>query len=168
MLKTNKERYERTVKLARELAGPKPKGQRWGVLRRKAVYGHTKSSVRKSLIATEFCGKRIVVHRKVVKSLHAVQTRIRKAEETNGWARWTPEVLQCFNWRVVRGGTSLSRHAHAIALDIDPKDNGMSAHYDKRDKTTIPIRVIKAFEAEGWTWGGRWDAPCDAMHFERH
>lgn len=166
MTKTNAEKYKRTVKEARELAGPRPKNPTWGVLRRKAVFGRTKAAVRRNLIGTTFCGKRVAVHRKVVKSLHRVEQRIRKAEKANGWATWKPEVLQCFNWRVVRGGTSLSRHAHAIALDIDPAHNKMSAKYDRHDTTTLPVRVIKAFEAEGWTWGGRWDAPCDPMHFQ--
>lgn len=69
----------------------------------------------------------------------------------------------CFNYRLKRGGSSLSVHSWGCAIDIDPENNGMG------DTTpTMPTWVVKIFEDHGWLWGGRWTGKnCDGMHFQR-
>jgi hypothetical protein len=68
-----------------------------------------------------------------------------------------------FNYRLVRGGSSLSLHAYGIAIDLDPAHNALG------DTTPrMPAFVVKAFEDKGWFWGGRWKGSrCDGMHFQR-
>lgn len=66
-----------------------------------------------------------------------------------------------FNFRLMRNGHSLSMHSYGIALDFDPDHNPFG--YPGRFKASSPL--VMAFEAEGWTWGGRWSKP-DAMHFQ--
>ncbi len=41
-------------------------------------------------------------------------------------------------------------------LDRDWERPGMLAEGDV---------VVQAFDAIGWTWGGRWSSPLDLMHF---
>jgi hypothetical protein len=160
---------QRTVKAMRSLLKPaKTRYVAWGVLHRKAVYGATERAVRKQLVTIVWCGKSITVHRKEVVSLKRVEDRIRRKEKAKGYKTWTPRRVDTFNWRPVRGGKSLSRHAHAIALDIDPESNRMHAHYNGVITTTLPARVVQAFIDEGWSWGGNWTAPCDPMHMQRH
>jgi hypothetical protein len=66
-----------------------------------------------------------------------------------------------FNFRLMRNGHSLSMHSYGIALDFDAEHNPFG--YPGRFKASSPL--VMAFEAEGWTWGGRWRKP-DAMHFQ--
>lgn len=65
-----------------------------------------------------------------------------------------------YNFRVMRGSSALSMHSYGIALDFDPARNGLGDATPAMDH-----RVIRAFEAEGWEWGGHWSRP-DGMHFQ--
>ncbi len=65
-----------------------------------------------------------------------------------------------YNFRVMRGSNALSMHAWGCAVDFDPDRNSLG------DKTpAMDRRVIEAFAAEGWEWGGAWSRP-DGMHFQ--
>jgi hypothetical protein len=69
-----------------------------------------------------------------------------------------------FNYRLMRGGTRLSVHSWGAAIDLDPERNGF---HDTTPNFANHPAVVKAFEDEGWTWGGRWSgASCDGMHFQ--
>lgn len=68
----------------------------------------------------------------------------------------------CFNFRLMRGGSTLSAHAWGTAVDFNPDVGRLGSWADAR---TYPRFIIDAFEAEGFAWGGRWARP-DAMHFE--
>lgn len=65
-------------------------------------------------------------------------------------------------WRSMRGGSRLSMHSYGIAVDFDPDRNGLG------DPTpAMDARVVAAFKAEGWTWGGDWSPRNrDGMHFQ--
>lgn len=65
----------------------------------------------------------------------------------------------CYNFRLMRGGTSLSIHSWGGAIDIDPEGNPFGG------KVTMPAPVVSAFAAENWTWGGPW-SKHDGMHFQ--
>ena len=67
-----------------------------------------------------------------------------------------------FNYRVVRGGSSLSMHAYGCAVDFDPARNGLG---DSTPNFANVPEVLKAFADEGWTWGGSWARP-DGMHWQ--
>lgn len=141
----------------------------WTVAARKARYGRNASAVRKQLVPIVFCGRKVMVHKKVKKNLLSVAQQIRLHEHDHGYERWVPSTIECFNWRVIRGGSSLSRHAHAIALDIDHGDNPSYARYQAtKSQTTHPAYVVQAFRDHRWKWGGEWDQPCDTMHFQIH
>jgi hypothetical protein len=71
-----------------------------------------------------------------------------------------------FNFRPMRGTPVLSMHGFGCALDLAPTRNPQHAPYEE-DKGMMPMKVVQIFEAEGWTWGGRWSArSIDCMHFQ--
>lgn len=105
----------------------------------------------------------IRVHRKVADSLRRVLDDI--------WQRVGQDLAEIrrigmddtgggFNYRVMRGGSALSMHSWGCAVDFDPGRNGLGDSTPAMDH-----RVIAAFEAEGWEWGGHWSR-CDGMHFQ--
>ncbi len=70
----------------------------------------------------------------------------------------------CFNYRRMRGGSSLSMHAWGIAIDLDPDRNALGVAW-KPKSGMMPEAVIDIFAGHGWTWGGLFSRP-DAMHFQ--
>lgn len=69
-----------------------------------------------------------------------------------------------FNFRLKRGGNSLSIHSWGAAIDLDPVRNGLGRRY-RTGSGMMPMVVVDLFAAEGWVWGGQWSRP-DAMHFQ--
>jgi hypothetical protein len=65
----------------------------------------------------------------------------------------------CWNPRLTRGGTGVSRHAWGAAVDLNTRGNptGLASSQDPR--------LVEVMERWGFTWGGRWLIP-DAAHFE--
>jgi len=99
--------------------------------------------------------------------------------------RWNDDNLSmlanntsAFNYRVVTGGKSLSKHAYGFAIDINPVQNPYikgkkvlppNAVYDARKPGTLSFDspVVKTFKRLGWTWGGNWKSLKDYQHFEK-
>lgn len=93
----------------------------------------------------------------------------------------------CFNYRVVAGSSSLSRHAYGLAIDINPlynpyvsygKDGSMNvspasgeAYADRI--LSFPYKIdeedlcYKLFIQHGFTWGGNWNHSKDYQHFQK-
>lgn len=96
-------------------------------------------------------------------------------------------VTAAFNCRTVvtplGPGTSFSQHAYGLAIDINPVQNPfvmadgfvrnrMARPYVDRSRDLPGMIhdgdvVVRSFEAIGWSWGGRWNAAKDYMHFSR-
>ena len=95
----------------------------------------------------------------------------------------------CFNYRVVDGTDSLSKHAYGLAIDINPFYNPYvvfgrnpdgsnyisppgSETYADRSKD-FPYKIdendlcYKLFKAHGFTWGGDWNSCKDYQHFQK-
>jgi D-alanyl-D-alanine carboxypeptidase len=86
-----------------------------------------------------------------------------------------------FNCRVVDGTTRWSEHAYGRAIDLNPIENpyvyadGTTSHRaSRRYLRRSPYRpgmavegsaVVRAFDAVGWGWGGRWPGVKDYQHF---
>ncbi|MBO5281985.1 MAG: M15 family metallopeptidase [Lachnospiraceae bacterium] len=93
----------------------------------------------------------------------------------------------CFNYRVVEGTSSLSRHAYGLAVDINPlynpyitynKDQTINvspaageAYADR--STSFPYKIdendlcYRLFKEHGFTWGGDWNSCKDYQHFQK-
>ena len=62
----------------------------------------------------------------------------------------------CFNNRPMRGGSQLSMHAYACAIDFDPERNQLKWGKDKaRLAKPDCVKWWELWEAEGWTSLGR-------------
>jgi LysM repeat protein len=64
--------------------------------------------------------------------------------------------------RPIRGTNTASNHSWGLAVDINSSVNPMQATF----RTNIPPKVVHAWEACGWYWGGRYTNRPDTMHFE--
>jgi hypothetical protein len=110
--------------------------------------------------------KSFMCHEKVHDSLMTCLQKILKVYKTQDRIEKARMHLfgGCYNDRNRRGGRTLSTHAWAAAIDLDPARNGRGKPY-KKDAGMIPMNVVDIFEDAGWTWGGRFSTP-DAMHFQ--
>jgi hypothetical protein len=87
-----------------------------------------------------------------------------------------------FNCRRVPGSTSWSEHAYGEAIDVNPVENPYIAGgrvqppaaraYLNRSRARPGMALegnalVRAFDAVGWGWGGRWTSPVDYQHFSR-
>ena len=66
-----------------------------------------------------------------------------------------------YAYRRIEGSHRLSCHAWGAAIDLDPEHNVMGSR-----KWSMPKDVVSIFEAQKWTWGGRWKHRPDPMHFQ--
>ncbi len=85
-----------------------------------------------------------------------------------------------FNCRAATGSSRWSEHAYGRAIDLNPIENpyvsgGRTSHrasvpYLDRSRARAGMAVeggalVRAFDAVGWGWGGRWSSIKDYQHF---
>lgn len=95
----------------------------------------------------------------------------------------------CFNYRVVDGTDSLSKHAYGLAIDINPFYNpyivfgrnedgsdyispaGSEVYADRSKNFAYKIDendlCYRLFKEHGFTWGGDWNSCKDYQHFQK-
>jgi D-alanyl-D-alanine carboxypeptidase len=111
--------------------------------------------------------RRITVNSKCSASLGRVFARVL---EHYGHQRLFELNLDLFGGvfanRPMRGGTSLSTHAYACAIDVDPEHNQLRWGSDRAAMARVACApFVDAFEAEGWISLGR-ERNYDWMHFQ--
>ena len=146
----------------------------WRVRNRNEAYERVKS--------IRFLGHPVMVHYAILEELSLVEERILAAAKTDSQVRsWINNIntTEGWGWRNVAGTRSRSYHSYGMAVDILPKSLGGRETYWQwasekkpewwnipyKDRYHPPDAVIKAFEAYGFVWGGKW-AFFDTMHFE--
>lgn len=117
--------------------------------------------------------------------------RIRLIDEYDGddTASMADNNTSCFNYRVVDGTTSLSKHAYGLAIDINPFYNpyvvfnkggtgntyispaGSEIYADRSQDFAYKIDendlCYRLFIEHGFTWGGNWNSSKDYQHFQK-
>jgi hypothetical protein len=145
---------------------------------------HNKAEAYDRVKSIRFLGHTVMVHYSIMEELALVEERIRAAAKTDSQTRlWMNGIstVDSWNWRSIADTRSRSFHAYGAAIDILPKSLGGKETYwlwaagsNKRGEWwTVPYSrrfhpppaVIKAFEAYGFIWGGKW-LFFDTMHFE--
>lgn len=117
--------------------------------------------------------------------------KIRLVDEYGGndTASMEDNNTSCFNYRVVDGTNSLSKHALGCAIDINPFYNpyvvfdksgngdtyispkGSEIYADRSQN--FPYKIdesdlcYKLFKEHGFTWGGNWNSSKDYQHFQK-
>jgi hypothetical protein len=136
---------------------------------------------------------RIVVHRDVaaqvvavLRRLYAARFPIRRMVPVDAYGGSDFRSIEAdntsaFNCRYVDGTSRWSEHAYGRAIDLNPIENpyvtsgGTTSHRASRPYVRrAPYRpgmaveggvVVRAFDAAGWGWGGRWSGARDYQHF---
>jgi len=108
------------------------------------------------------------------------EMRVVNAPELNLPPTGDGNNTSAFVCRPARGQTHWSAHASGLAIDLNPFQNPylrgdlvlpeLASAYLARDRVRPGMvrgggPAVAAFEAAGWTWGGRWSDPRDLMHF---
>ena len=129
-----------------------------------------------------FLGHPVMVHYGILEELSLVEERILAAAKTDPQVRsWinTINTTEGWIWRNIANSRARSYHSYGVAIDILPRSLGGKETYwlwasqRRQDWWNIsyegryhpPDAVIKAFEAYGFIWGGKWTY-FDTMHFE--
>ena len=136
---------------------------------------------------------RLVVHRdvadevlEVLRRLYAARFPIRRMVPVDAYGASDFRSIEAdntsaFNCRYVDGTTRWSEHAYGRAIDVNPIENpyvtsaGTTSHRASRPYLARrPARpgmaleggvLVRAFDAVGWSWGGRWSGARDYQHF---
>ena len=108
--------------------------------------------------------KSIRIHHKLVGPFHDAFSDIYRA------ALW--HVVESYgggyNFRLIRGGGNLSMHAFGAAIDIDPEHNPLGASPNECSLGSTPAgtAVVRLFEKNGFSWGGKFSGRKDCQHFQ--
>jgi hypothetical protein len=125
--------------------------------------------------------------RRIFGRLYAARFPIRRMEPVDAFGgsddrSMAADNTSAFNCRyaVASGPKRWSVHATGEAIDVDPRENpyllGAEVYppagrpYLDRSRARPGMavaggRLVAAFAAEGWQWGGRWSASPDYQHF---
>jgi len=143
---------------------------------------HTRGETEQRIRSVTFLGFEVSVHEDVVGPLAAVEltvaTLMRSSEEVRDFVGGL-KGFAGYNWRPIAGTRSRSYHSFGIAMDLVPKsyrglhvywrwampqeEEWYSIPYERR--WMVPQAVVRAFEEQGFIWGGKWFF-FDTIHFE--
>ena len=122
----------------------------------------------------------------VFRRLYAARFPIRRMSpiqryDGDDFASIAADNTSAFNCRPATGSRSWSQHAYGRAIDVNPIENpyihadGTTSHrrserYLRRSPhrpgmATEGRALVRAFDAVGWSWGGRWSGVVDLQHF---
>ena len=106
----------------------------------------------------------IRVHHKLAGVFHDVYAEIFRA------ALWhcVESYAGAYEFRLIRGGASLSMHAFGAAVDHDPERNPLGSHPNDCYFGSTPegAAVVRIFRKWGFTWGGTFKGRKDCQHFQ--
>ncbi len=134
-----------------------------------ALYGHNAASVARSLQHVRALGQNWTFAPKAAEAFRraamVLEGKVAVHPELRPWLKSSGT----FSWRRIAGQTVLSAHSFGIAFDIGV---GRGATYWRWSALTRhPLQqtfspdIVRAFEDEGFIWGGKWHE-FDLMHFE--
>lgn len=138
-----------------------------------ALFGATEAQVRTGLTQVSVMGAPVSLTER-----QGVASALRKAAQAIEEAQGRDPALRGFvlplgggfAWRTIAGETRLSPHSYGTAIDFNIK-RGVYWRWVKPGFDIDAARagysqtLVRLMEAQGFIWGGKWDA-FDLMHFE--
>jgi len=135
-----------------------------------------------TVVREKFLGKNLRIHPDIQKPLAQVEAQILEIAKSDAEVSlWLKQLrsTDCYVWREIAGSANRSLHSYGIAIDLVPTSyrgkqvywRWASDFYEEWwaiphiDRYQIPLPVVKAFEDNGFTWGGKWMF-FDQIHFE--
>jgi hypothetical protein len=143
---------------------------------------YDKESAWSRMKTINFLGFKVIIHEDLADDLTRVEEHIRQSMALDVQLREyvsTISILSGFNWRFIDGTATLSNHSYGIAIDVIPSSyQGKHAYWrwfrqEYPEWYSLPWSMryippesfVKAFEQEGFIWGGKWFY-FDGIHFE--
>jgi hypothetical protein len=135
---------------------------------------------------------RLIVHEDVAQDVVAVFRRLYRAGfpvrrmvpvdayRGSDFRSIEADNTSAFNCRYVDGTRRWSEHAYGRALDLNPIENPYVSGGTTSHRASVPFldrtrhrpgmafeggAAVRAFDAVGWGWGGRWVGVKDYQHF---
>ena len=128
-----------------------------------------------------FLGRPVEVHqilRPVLERIDAKLATERRTDRSLDRFLGSLRNISGYVWRNIAGTDTLSLHSYGIAVDLIPwrwngetywrwtEEKGLDwRDYPYEKRWQPPPKVVRAFEEEGFIWGGKWYL-FDTMHFE--
>ncbi|MDR0376908.1 MAG: M15 family metallopeptidase [Spirochaetaceae bacterium] len=143
---------------------------------------HTREEAYERVKTIRFFNRNVLVHYAILEEIALVEARILRDAQTDPLVReWirSIETLSGWAWRDIADTQSRSFHAYGTAVDILPASRSgretywlWTSQYNPQwwevpftRRLHPPDKIITAFEAYGFIWGGKW-LFYDTMHFE--
>jgi hypothetical protein len=143
---------------------------------------HNRDEAYQRIKTIRFLGRNVNVHYAIMEELTLVEEKILETAKTDPSVQsWINNIntLDAWSWRNIADSQSRSYHAYGVAIDILPVSLGGKETYwlwtanhradwwntSYSERFHPPDAVIKAFESNGFIWGGKW-LFYDTMHFE--
>lgn len=139
------------------------------------VYGSTAKQVKDNLVPVKFIGGSVPFNAKngAAAALAKVAENLTQVlREDPGLKAFLVPLGGSYNRRPIAGTNRLSPHSWGIAIDLNASKGkywrwgkGLGGMELLRMQLDFPWKIIAAFEAHGFIWGGKW-FHYDTMHFE--
>lgn len=137
------------------------------------VYGYSEINVENNLetILTPYGTISFNGQNGAAKALkNALETaRVYEKEQNSKIIQFVLPIMGTFNYRYIQGTGRLSPHSFGIAIDLNKSNSDYWKWAKKEDASkriaSYPKELVKAFEDNGFVWGGKW-AKFDILHFE--
>lgn len=129
-----------------------------------ALYGKNREEATRQLVTVDFLGQPVRMTKQAAAALERVAAKLKNSSRHS-------QLLHSdggFAWRRIAGENVASTHSYGIAIDLSAKHAPYwrwSRQMPHPMQKTYPSDIVKAFEEEGFIWGGKWHE-YDLMHFE--
>lgn len=137
-----------------------------------AVYGNGMSNITRNLTNsnTKYGNFQFNKENDAAENLKKAFNLISEAAKNNpSILAYVTPISGTFNYRVISGTSRLSAHAYGIAIDIRSNSSDywkwVSKEKGSKRIASYPNEVVKAFEENGFVWGGKWNH-FDILHYE--
>lgn len=137
-----------------------------------AIYGGSEAAVRDNLVTVAYGAQRLPFSQSASAAIALKRAADKVAELVAGDPAIGDSAYPSagtFNYRVIAGTDRLSPHAFGMAIDLRSYSDGYWRWADavagEARIKAYPAALVRAFEENGFIWGGKWHH-FDLYHFE--